>query len=155
MKTKAFINLFLLSVLITWMACKPVQERVILNGKWKVHRVNTNFVMVDNAMEVFLPGYISDHTCCSYIVDFKEDETVTGTYTKDHSVVQIDSGVWHLDKFNILYIKLGRYIDGTYVIDRHKNRKYTLTTNENKLIILPTQPPEITQVTINIERLRK
>jgi hypothetical protein len=148
------LHLFLL-MMVLFAACKPVQNRIIIKGKWLVHRVHTDFVQMDNAMEFFLPGYQSNHSCCTYMVDFKDDETVTGTYTKDNMVVQIDSGVWHLDKFNVLYVKLGKYIDGTYDIERHKNRRYTLYTEKNNLVILPTQPAEITKVTIDIERLKK
>jgi hypothetical protein len=146
---------FVISATVFFSTCKPIQERVMIKGKWRVHRVNTDFVQMDNVMEFFLPGYESNSDCCTYMVDFKDDETVTGTFTKNNVVMQIDSGVWHLDKFNVLYIKLGKYIDGTYDVDRQKQRKYTLYTDKNNLVILPSQPAEITEVTINIERLKK
>jgi hypothetical protein len=152
---KCYFKSFIITlVTFSLFGCKKIQNNIIIKGEWLVHRVNTDFVNLDNAMEFFLPGYFSDSSCCTYIVDFKEDETVTGTFTKNNVVVQIDSGFWHLDKFNVLYVKLGKYIDGTYDVERHRHKKYTLHTTENKLEILASQPPEITEVTINIERLK-
>jgi len=146
--------LLLLIIVVSISACKKIQSNIMIKGKWDVQNVKTDFVQMDNAMEFFLPGYESNNPNCQYYVDFKEDETVTGTFIKDNVTMQIDSGVWHLDEFNVLYVKLGKYIDGTYDVDRLKDKKYTLTTDENKLVILASQPPEITEVVIDIERLK-
>ena len=141
-------------VVVSFSTCKKIQEKVMIKGEWHVHRVNTDILTLDNAMDFFLTGYQSNSECCTYIVDFKKDETVTGTFTKDNVVVQVDSGVWHLDKFNVLYVKLGKYIDGTYDVDRQKHKKYTLYTKENINPVPAISNNEFAEVTIDIERLK-
>jgi hypothetical protein len=134
-------------------ACKKIQNRVLIKGKWEVERVKSDFLTVDNSMEILIPGYVSNDECCQYIVDFKDDETVTGTFYKDKQVAKVDSGVWNLDKYNLLYIKLGKYIDGTYDISKESKRYYILTTDSNSTEFI-SNTPIVSKVTQYIRKLK-
>ena len=134
-------------------ACKKIQNRVLIKGKWEVEKVKSDFLTVDNSMEVLIPGYVSNNECCQYIVDFKDDETVTGTFYKDKQIAQVDSGVWNLDEYNLLYIKLGKYINGTYDISKESKRYYVLTTDSNSAQFL-SSAPTISKVSKFIRRLK-
>ncbi len=139
--------------LILFSACKKIQNRVLIKGKWEVERVKSDFLTVENSMEVLIPGYLSNNECCQYIVDFKDDQTVTGTFYKNNEIAQVDSGVWSLDEYNLLYIQLGKYIDGTYNIEKEDKRFYVLTTDSNSAKLL-SSGPTISKVTKFIRRLK-
>jgi hypothetical protein len=139
--------------LIFASACEKIQNRVLIKGKWEVERVKSDFLTVENSMEVLIPGYVSNNECCQYIVDFKDDETVTGTFYKDKQIAQVDSGVWSLDEYNLLYIKLGKYINGTYDISKESKRYYILTTDSNSAQFL-SSAPTISKVSKYIRKLK-
>lgn len=139
--------------LIFFSACKKIQNKALIKGKWEVERVKSDFLTVENSMEVLIPGYVSNDECCSYIVDFKDDQTVTGTFFKNNEIAQVDSGVWNLDDFNLLYVKLGKYIYGTYDIKKEGKRFYVLTTDSNNARLL-SREPTISKVTLYIRRLK-
>ncbi len=149
---KTLFPLFVVFILFA-PACKKIQNRVLIKGKWEVERVKSDFLTVDNSMDILIPGYVSNNECCQYIVDFKDDATVTGTFYKDKQIAQIDSGVWNLDKYNLLYIKLGKYIDGTYDISKESKRYYILTTDSNSAQFL-SSGPVISKVTQYIRKLK-
>jgi hypothetical protein len=118
-----------------------------------VERVKSDFLNVENSMEVLIPGYLSNNECCQYIVDFEDDQTVTGTFYKNNEIAQVDSGVWSLDEYNLLYIQLGKYVDGTYNIEKEDKRFYVLTTDSNSAKLL-SSAPTISKVTLFIRRLK-
>ncbi len=131
-------------------SCKKVQENKIIKGEWEAERVETDFLTVDNAMTFLLPGY-EKGPCCKYIINFKDDETCTGTFTKDGVVMQVDDGEWYLTKFNQVYVKLGAYIDGVYDIDRQNRKFYILSTNNNATVFVGN--PINAKVTMDIRRI--
>lgn len=151
---KKYTTTILLIAILFVSACKKIQNRVLIKGKWEVERVKSDFLTVDNSMDVLIPGYVSNDECCQYIVDFKDDQTVTGTFYKDKQIAQVDSGVWNLDKYNLLYIKLGKYIDGTYDISKESKRYYILTTDSNSAQFL-SSAPTISKVSKFIRRLKE
>jgi hypothetical protein len=142
-------------IAITLLAssCKKIQNNVLIKGKWNVERVKSDFLTLENSMDLLIPGYISNNECCQYIVDFKDDQTVTGTFYKDKQVMQIDSGEWKLDEFNLLYIQLGKYINGSFDINKDSKRFYKLTTDSNSAQFLPSQVT-VSKVVMDIRRLK-
>jgi len=150
---RIFIIAIITTTLLFASACKKIQNRVLIKGKWEVERVKSDFLTVDNSMEALISGYVSNDECCQYIVDFKDDETITGTFYKDKQITQVDRGVWNLDKYNLLYIKLGKYIDGTYDVSRESKRYYILTTDSNSAQLL-SSAPTISKVTQYIRKLK-
>lgn len=122
-------------LLITFFAsCKKIQENKIINGTWEVMKVELNHTD-PNAMEVFLPGYVSNSTCCHYIVDFKDDNTCSGTYYRNDSIVYTKTGEWHMVEFNLVYVKLDEYVDANLDVNRHSKTYYSLSSETNKVAI--------------------
>lgn len=137
---KASFSLLFISIL--FFSCKKIQEKRIINGTWKVANVELNHANI-NVMEVFLDGYKSNSKCCSYIVDFRDDNTCTGTYYRNDSLVYTVKGEWVLKKFNLIYVNLDSYVNADLAVDRHSRNYYTLETEENMVAalgqVLPTK----------------
>lgn len=150
MRTTLF---FAVAITLLVSSCKKIQNNVLIKGKWNVEKVKSDFLTLENSMDLLIPGYVSNNECCQYIVDFKDDQTVTGTFYKDKQVMQIDSGEWKLDEFNLLYIQLGKYINGTYDINKDSKRFYILTTDSNNAQFLPNQVT-VSKVVMDIRRLK-
>jgi hypothetical protein len=151
MRTTIIAAIFAITLLAS--SCKKIQNNVLIKGKWNVERVKSDFLTLENSMDLLIPGYVSNNECCRYIVDFKDDQTVTGTFYKDNQVMQIDSGEWKLDEFNLLYIQLGKYINGTFDINKDSKRFYKLTTDSNSAQFLPSQVT-VSKVVMDIRRLK-
>lgn len=154
-----FVKITFLSCLIfVWSACKKIQENKIIKDKWLVTKVYSSVFnqgnLEGNSMETLLPDYQSNSECCKYYVDFFEDGSVTGTYYKDNAVVQVDSGSWKLNKYNEKYIQLGKYINGTFDIDKVEKLKYQLTSNADSNIVVILGQTLKSKVIMDITRIK-
>ena len=126
--------LFLILFGAGFASCEKIQEKKIINGTWEVTKVelnNNDF----NAMEIFLQEYVSNSSCCKYIVDFKDDNTCSGTYTRNDSVIYSVEGEWEMRDFNLVYVNLDRYVNAELNVDRHSKKYYTLESATNKVAI--------------------
>ena len=121
-------------------SCKKIQENKIINGKWQVIKVELNGDSA-NAMEVFLQGYKTNAVCCRYIVNFRDDNTCSATYYRNDSIIYSVEGEWELKKFNLVYVKLDRYVNALLDIDRHSRTYYTLHSDENEVEALNQTVP--------------
>ena len=122
-------------LMLVFTSCKKIQERKIINGTWKVVKVELDHGDA-NAMEVFLNGYRSNSECCSYIVDFRDDHSCSGTYYRDDSLIYTVEGEWKLKEFNLVYVKLDQYVNADLDVDRHSRTYYTLETEKNTVAVL-------------------
>ena len=115
-------------------SCVKIQENKILNGTWEVMKVELNHTDA-NAMEVFLHNYISNAQCCHYIVDFRDDNTCSGTYYSNDTIVYTVEGEWHMVEFNLVYVNLDKYVNAELDVNRHSKTYYTLNSEINKIAI--------------------
>ncbi len=124
------------SILLSFVfsSCEKIQENKIINGTWEVTKVELNNGDA-NAMEVFLNNYVSNSSCCKYIVDFKDDNTCSGTYTRDDSLIYTVTGEWEMRDFNLVYVNLDRYVNAELDVNRHSKKYYTLESETNKVAI--------------------
>ncbi len=135
---RCFILLFF--IVLMFPCCKKIQEKKIINGTWEVEKVELNHADY-NVMETFLAGYKSNSECCSYIVDFRDDGTCSGTYVRNDDTVYSVEGEWNLKEFNLVYVKLDRYVDADLDVNRHSKTYYTLETESNKVAALNITAP--------------
>jgi len=139
----------MLGILISFNSCKKVQEDKILSGTWEVVKVElgeSDF----NVMETFLRPYKSNHVCCKYIVDFRDDNTCSGTYYRDDSLIYTVEGEWELKEFNLVYVNLDKYVFADLDVNRHSKTYYTLDTDSNTVKALNN---EVLATTLEIKRL--
>ncbi len=138
-----------LGILILFNSCKKIQENKILNGTWEVVKVElgqSDF----NVMETFLRNYKSNHVCCKYIVDFREDNTCSGAYYYNDSLVYAVEGEWELKEFNLVYVKLDQYVFADLEVNRHSKMYYSLDTDSNTVAALNN---EVLPTTLEIKKL--
>ena len=135
-------SVLILLFTVSLISCKKIQEKKILNGTWEVVKVELDYGDA-NAMEIFLDGYKSNSECCQYIVDFRDDNTCSGTYYRDDSLIYSVEGEWALKKFNLVFVNLDKYVNADLDVDRHSKTYYTLDTEENNVSlinqVLPTK----------------
>ncbi|MDZ4844990.1 MAG: hypothetical protein SH857_05505 [Chitinophagales bacterium] len=125
---------FLIFLTACFSSCEKIQENKIIKGTWEVTKVELNHNDF-NAMEVFLNDYVSNSTCCQYIVDFKDDNTCTGTYTRNDSIIYSVTGEWEMRDFNLVYVNLDSYVNAELDVNRHSKKYYTLESETNKVAI--------------------
>lgn len=126
--------LLLACCILFFTSCKKIQEKKIINGTWEVMKVELNHTD-ENAMEVFLSDYISNSTCCHYIVDFRDGDSCTSTYYRNDSLIYTVTGEWHMVKFNRVYVNLDVYVNAELEVNRHSKTYYTLSSEKNKVAI--------------------
>lgn len=153
-KNKLIVMLFM-GAFLSIVSCKKIQENKIIKDTWLVTKVKSEAILLENSMELLLPGYESNSECCKYYVDFFEDGTATGTYYKDNAIVQVDSGFWRLDKFNVQYIQIGKYINAVWDIEKIEKKKYQLTSDNNEAKLIASQPPIVSKTVMDITRLKE
>lgn len=119
---------------VAFSSCEKIQENKIISGTWEVTKVELNNGDA-NAMEVFLNDYVSNSSCCKYIVDFKDDNTCTGTYTRNDSTIYSITGEWEMRDFNLVYVNLDMYVNAELDVNRHSKKYYTLESATNKVAI--------------------
>lgn len=130
MKGKLLGSIFMaFTLLLAFSSCERAQEKRIINGTWELTYFKLDTAST-NAMEVFLPNYQPDG-CCEYIIDFRDDGSCLGSYYTNDTLNYEVMGEWDLLEKNSLYIDLDAYVDGTFDIDRHDRRNYTLYSPEN------------------------
>lgn len=115
-------------------SCEKIQEKKIINGTWEVTKVELNNGDA-NAMEIFLQGYVTNSSCCQYIVDFNDDNTCTGTYYQSDTLVYSINGEWEMRDFNLVYVNLDRYVNTELQVNRHSRNYYTLESDTNRVAI--------------------
>ncbi len=135
MNLSRYIFLFGIVSGIFSFSCEPLQEDLVIDGTWEVVKVELNN-QPQNVMEIFLQDYKSFAACCKYMVDFRDDFTCSGTYIKNDSVIYTVEGVWELRKFNLIYVKLDKYVDALLDVDRHSDKYYSLQSDQNTVQVL-------------------
>lgn len=128
------ITCSLIIVCCALFSCEKIQEKKIINGTWEVTKVEMNHGDA-NAMEVFLRNYVSNSSCCQYIVDFKDDNTCSGTYYHNDTVVYSVNGEWEMRDFNLVYVNLDLYVNTDLIVNRHSKTYYTLESDTNHVAI--------------------
>lgn len=128
------IFLLLLPSVLFFSSCEKIQENKILKGTWEVMKVELNHGDA-NAMEAFLHGYVSNSSCCHYIVDFNDDNTCSGTYYRNDSLIYTVTGEWDMRDFNLVYVNLDRYVNTELNVNRHSKTYYTLESDTNHVAI--------------------
>lgn len=117
-------------------SCVKIQNKVLLKGTWEL--VNYKFDTLSlNYMTVILPGYTQGGDCCRYMIDFKDNDVVTGTYYVNDTVNYTVDGTWSLDEKSTLVIDLDNYVDGTFDIERENRTTYYLTTDSCSVEFAP------------------
>jgi hypothetical protein len=129
---KALLTILCLS--LVFISCQKIQERKIINGKWEVIKVELNHTD-DNVMEIFLQDYVSNSTCCHYMVDFRDDNTCSSTYYRNDSLIYTVEGEWKMVDFNLVYVNLDQYVNAELDVDRHSKTYYTLSSETNKVAV--------------------
>lgn len=152
-KNKLIVMLFM-GAFLSIVSCKKIQENKIIKDKWLVTKIVSDIFPNENSMERLLRGYESNSECCKYYVDFFDDGTATGTYYKDNAIVQVDSGFWRLDEFNVQFIQIGKYIDAVWDIEKIEKKKYQLSADDNKSLLFPNNPPVVSKTVMDITRLK-
>ena len=134
----ALLCLFaLVFITVSHSSCVKLQNKVLIKGTWELVFYSLDYKNDTTGINFMqtLPGYTQSADCCRYMIDFKDDGLVTGNYyvldTLNYSV----DGTWSLDEKSMLQIKLDKYVDGLYEIDRQNRKNYVLTTDENTLTI--------------------
>lgn len=144
-------RLILIVILLSlfFSSCEKIQENKIISGTWEVTKVELNNGDV-NAMEVFLHDYVSNSSCCQYIVDFKDDNTCSATYFNNDTIVYTVSGEWEMRDFNLVYVNLDLYVNAELDVNRHSKKYYTLESETNKVAIFGGDE---TPTKLNIKRI--
>jgi hypothetical protein len=60
-------------------------------------------------------------------------------------------GIWSMDEKNKLYVKLDKYVDALFDVDRQNRKDYQLTSDSN-LVVLGPNTEIILPVTLDIKR---
>lgn len=123
-------------ITVSLSSCVKLQNKVLIKGTWELvyYKLDT----VDrNYMEVILPGYTEPGNNPKYMIDFKDDGLVTGNYYVQDTLNYSVDGTWSLDEKNMLQIKLDKYVDGLFEIDRQNRKNYVLTTDVNTIEFAP------------------
>ncbi len=121
-------------ITIAVSSCVKIQNRVLLKGTWELVNYSLDYKQDTtgaNAMDFILEDFTQSPNCCKYMIDFKDDGVVTGSYyvldTLNYSV----EGTWSLDEKSMLFIDLDQYVNGLYEIDRQNRKNYIMTTDSN------------------------
>lgn len=123
-------------ITLSLSSCVKLQNKVLIKGTWELvyYKLDT----VDrNYMEVILPGYNVEGNNPKYLIDFKDDGLVTGNYYVQDTLNYSVDGTWSLDEKSMLQIKLDKYVDGLYEIDRQNRKTYVLNTDVNTIEFAP------------------
>lgn len=130
-------RILLLGVILIFLSlsCRKIQERKILTGEWEFISGYMNHDTTINILDVVLPYHSTDPSNCYYQIMFEDDGIVYGNYytydTLNYAVV----GEWELKEFNVFYIKLDQYIDGTFLVENEGDHDYKLISNSDSNMV--------------------
>lgn len=152
---KTFVLSAVVALLISFStSCKKIQEDFIVKGLWRLQGAYID-TFSTNQMNVFLPLYANGNKCCEYKVDFQNDDVVFGYYSTYDTFNYVVIGNWELLKYNQIYIKLDKYVDGVFDIDKVGNKRYDMISEENHIKLFDGISPELdtTYTRLEVERL--
>lgn len=118
-------------------SCAKIQERKIIKGRWELKHFKFG-PTEQNWMELVLPGYEVGTNCCRYIINFKDNNTCSGIYYRNDSLIYSVIGDWHMVGRDVLYVNLDDYADAEFYINRHNRRDYTLEADSNSVELSPS-----------------
>jgi hypothetical protein len=124
------------TITISLSSCVKIQNKVLMKGTWEL--VSYKLDTIDrNYMEVILPGYVPSTSSCRYMIDFKDNDVVTGSYYVADTLNYTVDGTWSLDEKSTIVVSLDKYVDGTFEVDRENRKTYYLTTDSNNVEFAP------------------
>lgn len=129
---KIFRALIGVVVILSIGSCKKIQEDMIVKGLWTLESVQID-TFPQNQMETFLQHYNTGNDCCRYQVDFQDNDVVFGYYVTHDTFNYVTIGKWKLNKYNEIYVKLDKYVDGNFTIHKVGNKKYEMESDANHI----------------------
>jgi hypothetical protein len=123
-------------ITVSVSSCVKIQNKVLMKGTWEL--VNYKFDTLSlNYMSVILPGYVPSTSSCRYMIDFKDNDVVTGSYYVADTLNYTVDGTWRLDEKSTIVVSLDKYVDGTFEVDRENRTTYYLTTDSCSVEFAP------------------
>ncbi|MEM7036405.1 MAG: hypothetical protein AAF570_05440 [Bacteroidota bacterium] len=130
--TSLFVLLVTAALSFATVSCKKIQQNYIMNGEWEVLEVNLNGGTL-NQMEQFLPDYVSNSTCCKYVVTFGDEGVCTSTLTIDGDIREQSVGEWNMPERSKIYFKVDEYVDGLFDLEREGDGVWILHAPVNNI----------------------
>lgn len=142
-------------LLLTFSACRKIQEDNLIKGLWQVESIsidtltmlNRNSVFVRNLIDTanknngnylnaFLDGYSANASNAYYRLDYQRDGIVFAYYSIGDSNVYTTIGKWELPKANLLIQKVDRFLNGDFTVKQLNTTNYSYKSKNNYIRFL-------------------
>lgn len=101
-------------LLLYYSSCKKIQEMKLMSGDWEMKSVYLNNDTTSDVLDILLPYRSTNKEDCYYQVFFEDDGVAIGNYYTFDTLNYSVTGEWDQLEYNVLYVKLDEYVDGTF-----------------------------------------
>lgn len=148
---KIFVLIDIACIVAVLSGCKKITQDQLIKGLWKV-----NTVYIDSSTTNYLntlPHFTNGNDCCAYKLDFEADNTVIAYYLAYDNFEKIVAGNFEVTGYNLVFIKVDSFMDGTFKITQPTIRKRKLNCDNNHIKAFDGTPLDTAATVIEMEKI--